>query len=234
MPYKNNSDLPDNVKSVLPSKAQTIFRKAFNSAYDKYGEKRARRIAWSAVKKSYKKVKDKWVHKTKNKENYTTVRYTLQKDNIRISKTKDGKSQLEVILTDNQIDKHKMKWSDQALKGFVNQINSEGLKGYYPIEQEHEVLKKAFNDSMTPDEMEDYIKDLNTGIKAISAKYDNGSLLSTVEVDNDLVPMIKDKKISVEARVPDFSIKGDTYEQGRLTSFIFADDVANDNTGVVA
>lgn len=42
MPYKTISDLPKNVKHVLPKHAQEIFKEAFNSA-------------WSAVKKKYKK-----------------------------------------------------------------------------------------------------------------------------------------------------------------------------------
>jgi cation transport regulator len=72
MPYSAISDLPDNVRNVLPAHAQEIFKEAFNSAYDQYKdpeERRgntgredvARRVAWSAVKKSYKKGEDdKW------------------------------------------------------------------------------------------------------------------------------------------------------------------------------
>ena len=64
MPYKSNSDLPDSVKNVLPSGAQEIFRKAFNSAVAQYDgdEETAMKVAWSAVKKSgYKKKDDKWI-----------------------------------------------------------------------------------------------------------------------------------------------------------------------------
>lgn len=66
MPYSKNSQLPDSVKDNLPIGAQTIFRKAFNSAYEQYNkqEVRAFRVAWSAVKKVYRKSKDgKWVKK---------------------------------------------------------------------------------------------------------------------------------------------------------------------------
>ena len=72
MPYKTNDDLPENVSNVLPKHAQDIFREAFNSAYDEYKDpedrkgdsdqdETARRVAWSAVKKKYKKHEDdKW------------------------------------------------------------------------------------------------------------------------------------------------------------------------------
>jgi len=66
MPYGNNSELPDQIKENLPDHAQTIYRKAFNSAWEQYDspekrrsssdrEETAHRVAWSAVKNVYKK-----------------------------------------------------------------------------------------------------------------------------------------------------------------------------------
>lgn len=66
MTYKSNSDLPDSVKNVLPEPAQDIYRAAFNSAWEQYDQPEERRggstreetghrVAWSAVKKKYKK-----------------------------------------------------------------------------------------------------------------------------------------------------------------------------------
>lgn len=72
MPYSSISDLPENVTNVLPKHAQEIFKEAFNSAYDQYDspeerrddesrENTARKVAWSAVKKTYEKGSDdKW------------------------------------------------------------------------------------------------------------------------------------------------------------------------------
>ena len=34
MPYKTISDLPENVKNVLPKHAQEIYHQAFNSAWE--------------------------------------------------------------------------------------------------------------------------------------------------------------------------------------------------------
>jgi len=72
MPYKTNKDLPDSVKDNLPAGAQKIYREAFNNAFKQYKDPKKRRgkasldetcarVAWSAVKHSYTKVKDKWV-----------------------------------------------------------------------------------------------------------------------------------------------------------------------------
>jgi len=63
MPYKTNKALPERVQHTLPQSAQTIYRKTFNSADEQYDEATAHKVAWSAVKKSYKKEGDKWVRK---------------------------------------------------------------------------------------------------------------------------------------------------------------------------
>ena len=74
MPYDQLSDLPDSVKNSLPKHAQEIYQEAYNSAWDEYKdpsdrrgnssrEETAHRVAWSAVKKKYRKKDDKWVKK---------------------------------------------------------------------------------------------------------------------------------------------------------------------------
>lgn len=72
MPYDSNSDLPENVRDNLPSHAQEIYRKSFNSAWDEYKdpddrggdagrEETAHKVAWAAVKKEYHKKGNQWV-----------------------------------------------------------------------------------------------------------------------------------------------------------------------------
>lgn len=67
MPYKTNTDLPDNIRKNLPEHAQTIYRKAFNNAYEQYdNEQTAFTVAWAAVKHVYEKNKDgMWVEKNR-------------------------------------------------------------------------------------------------------------------------------------------------------------------------
>jgi cation transport regulator len=50
-------------QEALPSAAQTIFRKVFNSAHKKYkDEVIAFRVAWSAVKRKFEKsITGKWI-----------------------------------------------------------------------------------------------------------------------------------------------------------------------------
>jgi len=68
MPYAYNENLPASLRRRLPQHAQDIFRSAFNHAWETYGraepdriEEIAHRVAWAAVKKSYRKVGDSWV-----------------------------------------------------------------------------------------------------------------------------------------------------------------------------
>ena len=63
MPYVRLSDLPDSVRDHLPPHAQEIYRAAFNNALNEYAasasrEATAHRVAWAAVKRSYRKNPD--------------------------------------------------------------------------------------------------------------------------------------------------------------------------------
>ena len=67
MPYLATEDLPPAVRR-LPPHAQEIFLAAFNSAWQSYAgappgeqEEIAFRVAWSAVKKRYRKIGGAWV-----------------------------------------------------------------------------------------------------------------------------------------------------------------------------
>ena len=79
MPYKKNTDLPDNVQTSLPDKESLdIYREAFNHAWDEYKDTSKRRdpdedreavshkVAWAAVKKKYYKDQDGSWHKKVN------------------------------------------------------------------------------------------------------------------------------------------------------------------------
>jgi cation transport regulator len=63
MPYRSIKDLPDSVKNNLPIKAQRIYMRVYNSAYEKYNN--PARVAWGVVKKQYVKSKDgRWKKKS--------------------------------------------------------------------------------------------------------------------------------------------------------------------------
>jgi cation transport regulator len=67
MPYKSTGELPEAVQHALPARAQEIFLKAFNNAWEEYKEPKNRRdpketreavafkVAWRAVEQVYVK-----------------------------------------------------------------------------------------------------------------------------------------------------------------------------------
>jgi cation transport regulator len=66
MPYPTTDDLPDSVRDHLPPHAQEIYLAAFNNAWRQHardvdGEAVVHRIAWSAVKRRYRKDGNIWV-----------------------------------------------------------------------------------------------------------------------------------------------------------------------------
>ena len=75
MPYDSISDLPEAVRDNVPKHGQEIYKEAYNSAWDQYKkpsdrqgdssrEETAHKVAWAAVKNSYKKNdKGNWVEK---------------------------------------------------------------------------------------------------------------------------------------------------------------------------
>jgi cation transport regulator len=74
VPYNKTSELPASVKDHLPNHAQEIYKSAFNNAWEEYKSSQDRRddssreevahkVAWTAVKKKYKKQGDQWVAK---------------------------------------------------------------------------------------------------------------------------------------------------------------------------
>lgn len=65
MPYASIDDLPSSVRAHLPAHAKEIYLAAFNNAWIQYAsrdlaqrEETAHRVAWAAVKHTYKKVSD--------------------------------------------------------------------------------------------------------------------------------------------------------------------------------
>ena len=68
MPYDRIDQLPDSVRTHLPTEARQIYKEAFNNAWEEYAgqddrEATAHKVAWAAVKKKYVKRGDQWVKK---------------------------------------------------------------------------------------------------------------------------------------------------------------------------
>lgn len=73
MPYERNRDLPENVRNVLPAEAQTVFRNVVNSTLEEFGEERAFRQAWGALRnQGWRKTPEgRWVKKANDDERFS-------------------------------------------------------------------------------------------------------------------------------------------------------------------
>ncbi len=57
MPYLKHEDLPDSVRDDVPAHARVIYQAAYNGTWGHchHEESRARRVAWAAVQREYRK-----------------------------------------------------------------------------------------------------------------------------------------------------------------------------------
>lgn len=101
IPYKNNDELPDSVKAI-PVDAQTLYRRVFNQSSSK-GEAYAGKVAWSVVKKFFKK--DKEGNWTKKRETSETASFEeLIDELLKFQEIELREKQLEIadkLLKDN-------------------------------------------------------------------------------------------------------------------------------------
>lgn len=92
MPYKTNADLPESIRNSLPAEAQAIFRSAYNSHKERHpdaSEEDCMKVAWGAVKRTYKKEGGRWVKKSTGDS--IDVRETLTLDAASdVRRTSDG------------------------------------------------------------------------------------------------------------------------------------------------
>jgi len=226
--------MPVELLMKLPKKARNMWESVYSAAKEKYGEKRAAKIAWIAVKKKFKKVNNKWVAKTSDFESFTTIHYEFVADKATVTKSDDGYTYIDYVLSTNEWDAHNQRFGALALKSFADTINLEGVVG--PIEDQHYLMNELKSRGLTPEEIEEYMNGMNTGIKAVKAVYDpKGKVIATIQVRNDLVSeVLKYKGASVEARFPLESYRAGEITQAKLSSFILTNNPANPSALSVA
>ena len=207
-----------------------MWEATYSTAKEKYGEKRAAKIAWTAIKDRFKKVNGKWVARSSDFEMIDTVHYVFEQDETTVTKSEDGYTVTDYILSGNNKDTTGYAFGDFALKSIASQINESGIVGRLN-EDKHERLKQLQKQGLSPEEIEEELNK-DTGIKAISAKYENGKLIAKVKIREDLVDeALKYKGVSIEARLPKESIREKTYTQARATGFVFTNNPANPIAG---
>lgn len=215
MPYSTNDELPSNLKKILPSEAQTVYRTAFDEKFSETkDEGKSATYAWGAVKNAgFKKGKDgKWhkeggSEKSEKEEASAPVsgNYILSSDKIEVISLSDEQQEDESVpnakIPSFRISsfKHpfygKLNFDDSFLRTVVDNYHS-GIVGY----------DLAVYAAHGTDEAIGWIKDLERS---------GDSVYVFAHMNKDGLQMIKDKKYkyaSIEYR-PDYTDAetGDSY-----------------------
>ena len=215
--------------SKLPTSAKNFWSDTYNTAKELYSEERSEKIAWSAVLNRLHKTEDTFVAKSSDFHSFSTVTYTFKAGEVISTKSVDGKTLVDFILTDSTKDKNGKSWGAMALKSFTDKINLEGVVGR--IDPSHDLIKKLKMQGLTPDEIEEYLKGLNTGVRAIRATYDpKGKVTTTLEIDNDVFKEAsRYGSLSIEARHPSVFDNAEVVPQANIMGFVLTNNPVNPN-----
>ena len=219
--------MPIEMLKRLPKAAREMWEAIYKEAKPKYGEDRAGKIAWAAVKKKFKKVEDKWVAKAKDLNISTVIFYKFIADEASISKSEDGYSYMDYVLSSSTEDLAGHSFGGMALTSMVEQINKEGLVGRIENGQ-HELWKRLKDSGKTPDEIEAELQNLDTGIKAVSARKESNKVIARLRVRQDIMnEVMKYDGASIEARFPKEAMRAGVIGQARLQGFVLTNNPTN-------
>lgn len=216
--------MPIEILNKLPKTARLMWESTYSAAKDKYGESRAAKIAWSAVKAKFKKVQEKWVARSSDFEPFVVTSYLyLEKAEVSKAYTEEGYTYVDYVMADNSPDiKEHISLDAMALSSFSDTINTN--KVYGRIDADHSFLEELKRKGLSPEEMEEEIRKLDTGIEAVNARYEKGVVKATLKIRNDIYPEAsKYKAVSVEFSHPP-EITGKVIKQARLRGFVLTNN----------
>lgn len=214
------------ILSKLPKSATIYYKDLFDTAKGMYGEDKALAIATQGVLNKLRPVETGFVAHSEDFETFTTTHYEFSATETVVTHSENGKTYIDYVLADAQPVKDGTKWGAMALQSFVDTINLESVVGR--IDGDHSLIKSLKLKGLTPDEIEEYLKSMNTGIKAIKATYDpKGKVVTTLEIDNAVYEEAKKyNSLSIEARKPAHYVSGEV-PQGKIMSFVLTNNPMN-------
>ena len=195
MPYNSVNQLPSTIKK-LPVEAQRMFLEVFNKSYDRNGEDVAYQVAWSMVKKHFKKSDKGWVARTEDfliEEFYTFN--TEMPDEVLIQRTEDGEEYFELPVA--SLEPHSDGFSNtiEVLEQLEEQFNSGEFIGDF----DHEVFD-ALKSKYSIEQVIQLMKGKPGISKSIQAYINNNILYLKGKIDKRYSNLVrKSKGLSVEA-----------------------------------
>lgn len=218
--------MPTQILNKLPKKAKELYDATLKAALQTHDKVRAGKIALSHVLNQFNPVGESWVAKFKENPKYHTIKYVFEAEAGSVSKSIDGLIYRDYVLSTVNKDLTGEAFSDFALKRMTEQINEEGVVGR--VDSSHYTWKQLSKEGKDEGQIEDILQSLDTGIKAISANYNNGKLVARVSFTEEAFKSAKDLKgASIEARYPESSFVNGVYHQARLQGFVLTNNPAN-------
>lgn len=226
MLYNDTKHAPYEIQK-LPFKAQEHFIELANNSFSRTNDKViSNKVAWNIVKSNFSKVGDEFVSKAYSPDLYT---FDLKLNDEIIMKSEDGNYYMEGILADNLPDSQGWSFSEDALLGFAEQINSGQVIGGITHNEYQDLI---FKYSHLPNEqfITKALTERKGILKTIKAVYEKGKLWIKAIIDKRYINHIKKiKRMSIEAFVPhsDQDKKNKVYKKGTVLGFAMDNNAIN-------
>ena len=122
----------DKAPKTLPKSAQSLYVDTFNGVLDGCEgttaecDERAAKIAWSQIRKKYRKVKDQWI--ARKSEAYHDVLLTITKASLQ----PDGSVRWQAVASDTGKDKANERTSVELFQDWIDRVTYKADVGYLP------------------------------------------------------------------------------------------------------
>ena len=207
------------MKEIL-NKLPNSAKKLFNSVSSTYGDK----VAWKVILNRLVPSENVYLARSEDFESFTKTSYTFVADKAKVNRSEDGYSYVDYTLATGNVAKDGYKFGAMALKSMADKINLEGLVGR--ADGDHNFLNELEMKGMSEEDIEEELKKVNSGIKAVSAVYDpKGKVTATLKVRNDVLQdVLKYDAASVEVVFPKDAIRGDLIPQAQIRGFVLTNN----------
>lgn len=197
MPYNNLNDsmLPSYIKK-LPENIRKKWVSIFNTAYEKYGEKKAIIISNKWLKTTI--TKKETVAKTE--KTLSLIKFEVDDSKELIKKADNGEEYIDFIMADNEKDSAGDSYPETLLTKWAKQINSgDVILG----DLDHEEYDRLIKAGYSVDEVMAKLKEKKGIAKTLKAIVQKGKLWVRAIIDKRYKKVIKEKAkgVSLEALV---------------------------------
>lgn len=124
----------DKAPQTLPKAAQSLWVKTFNGVFDSCKgtadqcDEAAAKLAWAAVKKKYRKMKDKWIAKSEYEDSYHDLLLTITKASLQ----PDGSVRWQAVASDTGRDKADERTSVDLFQDWIDRVTYNQTVPYLP------------------------------------------------------------------------------------------------------